>query len=94
MSASIQIDPSAFDEFQAMGDKFVVDSVLPKIAANAKRIVPVDTGHLQENIHPEVSSEGMFVVADTEYAAFVEQGTSKMAAQPYLRPALNINLGA
>ena len=31
-----------------------------------------------------------FISADTEYAVFVEFGTSKMAAQPYLVPALFI----
>jgi HK97 gp10 family phage protein len=53
----------------------------------------VDTGILQENIRPEVTSAGMFVVADTEYADFVERGTSKMAAQPFLRPAMTTALG-
>ena len=34
------------------------------------------------------------ISADTEYAVFVEFGTSKMAAQPYLVPALLSNTQA
>jgi len=29
------------------------------------------------------------VIADTDYAVYVEFGTKNMAAQPYLRPAVN-----
>jgi HK97 gp10 family phage protein len=84
----VQLDADAIAKLQALGDKYVADVVLPKVEASAKRIVPVDSGDLHDSIHTEVTSEGMFVVADEEYASHVELGTSKMAAQPYLRPAL------
>jgi HK97 gp10 family phage protein len=93
MASRVEFTPDMLAQFQAISDQYVEDTVLPKIADKAKRIVPVDTGHLQENIYPEVTSEGMFVVANTEYADFVERGTSKMAAQPYLRPAMTSALG-
>lgn len=93
MSEQIRIDPTAMAEIQAMSDKYVAETVLPKISDAAKRIVPIDTGELHDHISPVVNADGMFVVADTDYAAFVEQGTSKMSAQPYLRPALYTNLG-
>lgn len=92
MSVRLQLDAKAIEEFQQLGNKFVEDTVLPQIVSAAQRIVPVDTGELHDSIHSEVSSEGMFVVADTDYAAYVEQGTSKMAAQPYLRPALSTRI--
>lgn len=92
-STRIKLDAGAQAKLQALGDKFVAESVLPQISEAAKRIVPVDTGDLQASIHPEVSDEGMFVVADSEYASFVEQGTSKSPAQPFLRPALNTKIG-
>jgi HK97 gp10 family phage protein len=93
MAARIEFTPDMMAQFQALGDQYVAETVLPKISDAAKRIVPVDTGVLHDHIHPEVTAEGMFVVADTDYAAFVEQGTSKMAAQPYLRPAMFTPLG-
>lgn len=84
----VVIDPAATPLLQAMADDFVETTVLPKIVKHAQRVVPVDSGDLRRSIHAEVNSAGLFVVADEEYAAEVELGTSKMAAQPFLRPAL------
>lgn len=63
---------------------------------DAKARAPVRTGNLRRSIHPELgeySSERVtvWVGTDVEYAPYVEMGTSKQAAQPYLRPALNEN---
>jgi len=59
------------------------------VEERAKEIVPVDTGELQESIHVEKGdSSGEYrVVASAAHAKFVEYGTSKMAAQPYITPA-------
>jgi HK97 gp10 family phage protein len=70
-------------------------------------LVPVDTGALKESGHiEEVGSavgEGLwYVVYDAptkdqskwkSYAIFLELGTSKMSAQPYLRPAMEQVIG-
>ena len=52
------------------------------VAQRARNSCPVDTGRLRESI--EVSTEGNTAVvsANTEYAAYVEFGTSKSAPQP------------
>lgn len=92
MATRLKLDADAQAKLQALGDKFVAESVLPQIEDAAKRIVPIDTGDLHDSIHTEVSSDGMFVVADADHAAFIEQGTSKMPAQPYLRPALHTKI--
>lgn len=55
----------------------------------ALRNVPVDTGHLKRSITLEVSSMTAKVQEHTEYGKWVETGTRKMAAQPYMKPALN-----
>lgn len=59
-----------------------------RVRDRAKSACPVRTGALRNSI--SVSSDGMRaeVSANTNYAAFVEFGTSKMRAQPYLTPAL------
>lgn len=90
--ARFRAEPGADKKLAEMTDEFVAETVLPKIVNRAKRIAPVDTGALEASIHSESSDDGHFVIADTEYAAFVELGTSKQAAQPYLRPALQSGL--
>lgn len=44
------------------------------------------TEQMLEESKPEATAEWR-VHADTDYAVYVEFGTSKMEAQPYLRPA-------
>lgn len=58
---------------------------------DARRMVPVDTGALQESLRYEIEGKGINTVArvgsDSEYSVHVEMGTSSNEAQPYLRPA-------
>lgn len=55
----------------------------------AKRKCPVDTGNLRNSITHAVESgeDAVYVGTNVEYAAYVELGTSRTQAQPYLRPA-------
>lgn len=54
----------------------------------AKRKCPVRTGKLRKSIFYEVKGTFKFVVgAKTNYATYVEYGTTRMRAQPYIRPA-------
>lgn len=66
------------------------------VNGDAKNIVPVDTGNLRNSIHGSVeagtSKEVVGKVAtSTDYAPYVEFGTSRMGAQPFLWPALHKN---
>jgi len=55
----------------------------------AQELVPVKTGYLKSTIHVQTFDElSLQVRADAEYAAFVEYGTDKQAAQPFLTPAV------
>ena len=81
--------------------------VAHKVVQDAKALCPVDTGSLQRSIRaeeypPEVNIYRIFVVAGgkiinpktrkkVDYAAYVEYGTSRAPAQPFLRPALEQN---
>ena len=57
----------------------------------ARTRAPVDTGFLRSSITGDWQVDGQHVTgevrAGAEYAYFVENGTSKMAAQPYMTPA-------
>lgn len=58
------------------------------VEARSKELVPVDTGALQNSIQSEMTGDLSAVVAvGMEYAPYVEYGTSRSAAQPYLTPA-------
>ena len=62
------------------------------VEADATLRAPVDTGNLRSSItHKVVSDEEARVGTNVDYAPWVEGGTSKMAAQPFLRPALDEN---
>ena len=56
----------------------------------AKQVVRVDTGNLRNSITHTVSEEERKVYTGTnvEYAAYVEKGTSRSRAYPYLEPAM------
>ena len=59
-----------------------------EVEREAKINCPVDTGILRGSISAEEKEPMLFEVGtNVEYAAHIEFGTSKMAAQPYLEPA-------
>jgi len=68
-----------------------------KALENAKAYAPYgdgrDGGHLRDCITGRVySADGILsgeLAAQNPHALYVEAGTSRMAAQPYLRPALS-----
>ena len=64
------------------------------VRSKAINIVPVDTGRLRGSIAVEEDENKMEVMIGTnvKYAPYVEFGTCKMAARPYLRPAYYENI--
>ena len=61
-----------------------------EVEREAKLNAPVDTGMLRGSITTEEVGDGFEVFTNVEYAPFLEYGTSKMAAQPFMEPALDI----
>ncbi len=58
--------------------------------AEARRLVPVDTGQLRDSIGYTYrqSDKTLQLYADKFYSTFVEFGSSRSPAQPFLRPAM------
>ena len=56
----------------------------------AKRLCPVDTGRLRNSITHQVhvNEKAVHVGTNVEYAPYVELGTKRQKAQPYLKPAI------
>ena len=77
----------------AEGIESAVDVALEKIGLMAEgyaiKKCPVDTGHLRGSITHEVDFDGdaVYIGTNVEYAPYVELGTSRQKAQPFLRPA-------
>jgi HK97 gp10 family phage protein len=71
------------------------------IQAEAERRAPRDSGNLQDNVVdraiPRAQKQGRAQIdvgptRDAWYGAFLERGTSKMPAQPWLRPAFESSI--
>lgn len=60
------------------------------VASDAAARAPRRSGRLAESLGVEVVAAGQVeVAAGVSYAAFVELGTARMRAQPFLEPALD-----
>ncbi len=80
-------------QLNAMGLAFTVDDLAEGaliIAQYAEAGCPVDTGFLRSTVFVRENGNDVEVGFEAPYASYVEFGTYKMAAQPFLRPALDI----
>jgi HK97 gp10 family phage protein len=79
-----------FDTVVADRVRAVVKDIAHDIERGAKQKCPVDTGRLRASITTQLSSDGFGAEIGTnvDYAEYVEFGTVKMEAQPYLFPSL------
>ena len=79
-------------QLQAVGEQFTIQDLLmgaEVFLTYAQSNCPVDTGFLRESGHLESQSDDVQIVFDAPYASYVEYGTYKMEAQPFLRPAMD-----
>ena len=60
------------------------------VEGRAKELVPVDTGATKNSIIPTPIDDGLgaSIGPSTTYAPWLEFGTHRMAARPFMRPAL------
>lgn len=81
------------DNSDLVGEEFeqAVERALTRIGLQAetyaKRECPVDTGNLRNSITNAVDDKSAYVGTNVEYAPYVELGTSRAKAQPFLKPA-------
>ena len=68
---------------------------LPKagniVLSHAQRNVPVDKGILRASLNSRITVDQAIIGTNVNYAPYQEYGTTKMKAQPYLRPAVDKN---
>lgn len=65
-----------------------VQQTADEIVTDAKRRAPIRTGKLRESIRRAGSGLHATVEVGVPYASYVEYGTSRMGARPYLWPAV------
>lgn|SRR5574341_409425 len=90
--ASIRLDTKRLDEIAAklgVNTEGALKATAFQVEGIAKTLAPVDTGALRNSLHSEKVDEKTYMVADgVEYGIYQELGTHKMAAHPFLVPAL------
>jgi HK97 gp10 family phage protein len=83
---SINLQPGKLNPFF----KMYLDKCTDNVLNEAKNLAPVDIGKLRDSIIKK-DTENEFkkeIVSEADYSLYIELGTSKQAAQPFLRPAL------
>ena len=65
-----------------------LDVVGEYVRTEAKVRVPVDTENLQDSIVTDKEHLAVGIGTNVEYGPYVEYGTEKMGAQPYLGPSI------
>jgi HK97 gp10 family phage protein len=79
-------------------EKQAVKSALEKIGKMVEKdsasLSPVDTGRLKNSMTAYPPEENYVIIGtDVEYALYVELGTSKMKPRPFLKTAVNNDIG-
>jgi len=102
MSLSLEYDVTGLEEVQAgfeILDRELVLQVYNRlllwaqmVKEEATLIVPVKTGYLRSTIFADVQGWVVKFGAYATYALFVELGTQRMMARPYLVPAIQMFL--
>ena len=78
-----------------------LNTIGEQVVGWAQNLAPVDTGNLKSSLDHQAESNNTEIVGtsngkapykDVEYAKYVELGTPRMHAQPFIRPAIERNL--
>lgn len=89
--ANFEITVNNVNEVDArltQGIENALEAIGMQVENHAKAKCPVDTGNLRNSITHTSDSESAYIGTDVFYSGYVELGTSRQRAQPYLRPAV------
>lgn len=90
MKAEISIESNAA-EIKAAKDAAIeraLEAIGLQAEGNVAMLAPVDTGRLRGSITHEVDGDTAYIGTNVEYAPYVEYGTSKTKAHPFLKPGI------
>jgi HK97 gp10 family phage protein len=65
----------------------IMENTMVNTVAEARSLAPIRTGKLRASINGQSDEEALMItfIANTDYAIYQEDGTSKMSPNPYLR---------
>ena len=86
-TGDFRINIGARRQIEAMSRK-EQNKIGKRIAEEASQLAPFDTGALSASIKSRRVGGEVEVSSNTGYGGYVELGTVKMAAQPYIMPAV------
>ena len=95
-----EVDARLEELVETLPDKFTkgMQDACLLVEESAVNNAPVDTGYLKGTITNKVVQNGSkiegYVYSTAEYAPYVELGTYKIGAKPFLYPALTENQSA
>lgn len=86
---SINDNSSEFKAAMERVTEAALEAIGQKAEGYAKADCPVDTGRLRNSISHSVDTGGksVYIGTNVEYGIYVEMGTRRMPARPYLKPA-------
>jgi HK97 gp10 family phage protein len=94
MGTRVRIHAGGIASIQVAADRFR-DELAEDIATDIRRLAPVLSGALRKSVRVDTGGPGGATriwigdaAAGVDYALYQEYGTSKMAAQPFIRPAV------
>ena len=90
--ASFDGNPAAEAAIQYASRRYA-RRVADEVYQDMYRLCPVDTGELRDSIEVEATGDTVYVVVTANHWPYLEFGTSRMEAQPFIRPALNRRRG-
>src|SRR5699024_3921296 len=92
----MKIEIEGGDELvRSIRNRLGADRVVPVIRRNtsqaqakAMRLAAVDTGFMKRSITMRIDTSGLagYIVAGADYSPYLEYGTRKMDAKPFMRP--------
>lgn len=93
IEVKLDINTKALKNAAAEQIQAALEEIGMKAENHAKLICPVDTGLLRNSITHTQEDKTAIIGSNVEYAPYVELGTSKRAATPFLTPAIQDNVG-
>lgn len=95
MGVTVRVETKNLDELRRALSPSGIDRLLLRAGFEAeglaKSAAPVDTGFLRGSLSTVASGPGEVTIgASAGYAPFIEYGTRRMKAQPFLEPAVKV----